>query len=67
MADRADNPREMATCSTNRDLPGQAPHVDEAPPIRAIVSIKVVRLTPKVRHAAALDMPPLSAARIEVT
>src|SRR5256885_1645453 len=42
-------------------------HRDDAPrepvqPTRARVSISVVRLTPKLRHTAALDMPPSSAA-----
>jgi hypothetical protein len=32
--------------------------------VRASVSSSVVRLTPKVRHTAAFDMPPASAARM---
>ena len=37
--------------------------VKSGSPIRARVSINVVRLTPKLRHTAALDMPPFRAAR----
>ena len=43
---------------------GELAPADGAVSIRASVSINVVRLTPKLRHTAAFDMPSSSAARM---